>query len=71
MTRGGVVKEENVKNIFDKPNKYNSPPLFGNNRSLIVFLNNLSEDQINYILSQLKNFSTIKEQLSSGNKKLN
>ena len=66
MTRGSVVKENDVKNVFNKPSKKNTPSFLGNSRSLIVFLNNLNEDQINYILNQLKNFGTIKDQFHKG-----
>lgn len=61
MTKSSVVKESHIKSSSNRPSKDNilSP---GNNRSLIVFLNNLSDDQINYILNQLRHFNSIKEQ---------
>ena len=66
MTRGSIVKEYDAKNVFNKPSKNNTPSFLGNSRSLIVFLNNLSDDQINYILNQLKNFGSIKDQFHKG-----
>ncbi len=66
MTRGITTKEDVVKNVFNKPSRSSSPTFLGSSRSLIVFLNNLNDDQINYILNQLRNFSTIKDQLYRG-----
>ncbi len=66
MTRGSVAKEYDAKSVLNKPSKNNTPSFLGNNRSLIVFLNNLSDDQINYILNQLKNFGSIKDQFHKG-----